>query len=96
MGLGGFGVFALVLASLAISGLISYSVNQPTQEIGIRMALGASAREVPSRVIMQTLRLAGIGIARHASVLGDGAIGAVGVVRRDAARSGYVPRACWC
>ena len=61
--LGGFAVFALVLASLGIYGLISYSVNQRTQEIGIRMALGASAREVQSRIILQTLRLAAIGMA---------------------------------
>jgi predicted permease len=61
--LGGFAVFALVLASLGIYGLISYSVNQRTQEIGIRMALGASARAVQSRIILQTLRLAAMGIA---------------------------------
>ena len=58
--------FALVLASLGIYGLISYSVNQRTQEIGIRMALGASARDVQARIIVQTLRLAAIGMAhRH-------------------------------
>ena len=60
--LGGFAVFALVLASLGIYGLISYSVNQRTQEIGIRMALGASAREVQSRIMLQTLKLAAIGM----------------------------------
>jgi predicted permease len=61
--LGGFAVFALVLAALGIYALISYSVNQRTQEIGIRMALGASARDVQSRIVGQTLRLAAIGMA---------------------------------
>ena len=60
--LGGFAMFALVLASLGIYALISYSVNQRTQEIGIRMALGASAGDVQSRIVMQTLRLAAIGM----------------------------------
>ena len=61
--LGGFAVFALVLASLGIYGLISYSVSQRTQEIGIRMALGASARDVQLRIVGQTLSLAAIGMA---------------------------------
>ena len=61
--LGGFAVFALVLASLGIYGLISHSVGQRTQEIGIRMALGASMREVQRMVIVQTLWLAAIGMA---------------------------------
>jgi len=60
--LGGFAVFALVLASLGIYGLISYSVSQRTQEIGIRMALGASARDVQLRIVTQTLALAAVGI----------------------------------
>jgi putative ABC transport system permease protein len=60
--LGGFAVFALILASLGIYGLISYSVNQRTQEIGIRMALGASARDVQTRIVVQTLQLAAIGM----------------------------------
>ena len=66
--LGGFAVFALILASLGIYALISYSVTQRTQEIGIRMALGASARDVQARIIGQTLRLALIGL-----VIGAGA-----------------------
>ncbi len=60
--LGGFALFALVLASLGIYGVISYSVNQRTQEIGIRMALGATAGDLQTRIIMQTLTLAAIGM----------------------------------
>jgi predicted permease len=59
----GFAGFALVLASLGIYALISYSVNQRTQEFGIRMAVGASARDVQAGILMQTLRLATIGVA---------------------------------
>jgi predicted permease len=61
--LGGFALFALVLASLGIYALISYSVTQRTQEIGIRMALGASTRNVRRQIVGQTLRLSLIGIA---------------------------------
>jgi ABC-type antimicrobial peptide transport system permease subunit len=60
--LGGFALFALVLASLGIYGVISYSVGQRTQEIGIRMALGASAVHLQARILSQTLALAGAGI----------------------------------
>jgi predicted permease len=66
--LGGFAAFALALASLGIYGLISYSVSQRTQEIGIRMALGASTREVQRPIIEETLRLAAIGMAVGAVV----------------------------
>ena len=58
----GFAGFALVLASLGIYGVISYSVNRRTQEIGIRMALGASRSDVQRRIVVQTLGLAGMGM----------------------------------
>ena len=60
------GIFAglgLLLASLGIYGVISYSVTRQTQEIGIRMALGATGRRVQLDVIGKTLRLALIGIS---------------------------------
>ncbi len=60
--LGGFAVFALILASLGIYALISYSVTQRTQEIGIRMALGASAGDLQAGIILETLRLAALGM----------------------------------
>jgi len=58
-----FAGLGLVLASLGIYGVISYSVAQRTQEIGIRMALGASASQVQRGVMAKTLRLAVVGIA---------------------------------
>jgi predicted permease len=60
--LAGFAMFALILASLGIYAVVSYSVNQRTQEIGIRMALGASAADLQMRVILQTLALAAAGM----------------------------------
>ena len=58
-----FATLGLVLAALGIYGVISYSVTRQTQEIGIRMALGASAGLVQRQVLTGTLRLALIGIA---------------------------------
>ena len=60
--LSGFAGFALLLASLGIYALISYSVNQRTKEIGIRMAMGASSWLVQRDVLTSTLRLALAGV----------------------------------
>jgi predicted permease len=61
--LAGFAAFALALASLGIYAVISYSVNQRVQEIGIRIALGASAADLQRRIVLRTLGLAALGLA---------------------------------
>ena len=60
--LAGFAGFALLLALLGIYGVISYTVNHRTQEIGVRMALGATANQLQLRIIRETLSLAAIGM----------------------------------
>jgi len=61
--LAGFAAFALILASLGIYAVISFSVSQRVQEIGIRMALGASATDLQRRIVLRTLALAALGLA---------------------------------
>ena len=57
-----FGGCALLLAAIGIYGLMAYSVEQRTQEIGIRLALGANARQVKNMVVVQGMRLAIVGV----------------------------------
>nr|QLH55638.1 permease [Myxococcus xanthus] len=72
--LGAFALIALVLATAGLYGVISYLVSQRTQEIGIRMALGAPPGRVVRLVMDQGMRLAGLGI-------GVGLVAAFGLSR---------------
>jgi predicted permease len=59
----GFAGFALLLASVGTYAVISHSVNQRIREIGIRMALGASAAALQRHILLQTLGLTALGLA---------------------------------
>jgi predicted permease len=72
--LGTFAVLALLMASIGIYGVVSYSVTRRTPEIGIRMALGASRHHIFCLIVNQALGMAGTG-------LGIGIFAAIALVR---------------
>jgi predicted permease len=72
--LGAFAALALLLSAVGIYGVVSYSVMRRTQEIGIRMALGADRSRVFRMIVGQGLGMAGTG-------LGIGALAAIALVR---------------
>ena len=59
---GGFGVLALILAGVGIYGLMSYNVARRTNEIGVRMALGAQRGAIGRMVMRETLTLVFVGV----------------------------------
>jgi putative ABC transport system permease protein len=61
--MGGIGIIALVLASVGVYGVMSYSVSERTHEIGIRLAMGASGSQIQRLVVGNGMLLTVVGIA---------------------------------
>jgi predicted permease len=78
--LGAMGVLALLLAAIGLYGVMAYAVSQRTQELGIRLALGASPASLLSMVVRQGMTLTILGLI-IGLVLALSAFGSIGAVR---------------
>ena len=78
--LGAMGVLALLLAAIGLYGVMAYAVSQRTQELGIRLALGASPGSLLSMIVGQGMKLTAIGLT-IGLVVALGAFGSIGAVR---------------
>jgi predicted permease len=89
---GFFGVIGALLAAIGVYGLVAYTVARRTREIGIRMALGATGGDVLRIVLIDALRLVGLGLAAGvpAAILG-GRVAAT--MLENMARGGWLPLA---
>lgn len=78
--LGAMGVLALLLAAIGLYGVMAYAVSQRTQEMGIRLALGASPSSLLNMIVTQGMKLTAIGLV-IGLVLALAAFGSIGAVR---------------
>jgi predicted permease len=78
--LGAMGVLALLLAAIGLYGVMAYAVSQRTQELGIRLALGASPGSLLGMIVGQGMKLTTIGLA-IGLIVALGAFGSIGAVR---------------
>ena len=96
--LGLFAVLALVITAAGLSGLIAYSVSQRTQEIGIRMALGADRGRITTMILREGMTSVAVGLgARDRGRARPVAAGVGPALRRRAHRRSATPapRSCW-